>query len=154
MPSTRTFITVILFAALLMLIEPVAAHLEFPSGRTYPGDGPVPVASLSENLQQFAELWLNGTKAMYLLAVGKWPKNPGETWEAKFAEESVWEDLTDARDWVLERVDAKWIGVGVGAVVLVLAVWLMRVRKEVPREVNSDDAVPERLDATDSKEDD
>jgi hypothetical protein len=142
---------------LLALIEPAVAHLEFPSGRAYPGDGPVPVASLSENLQQFAELWLNGTKAMYLLTVGKWPKNPGDTWEAKFAEESVWEDLEDARDWVLERVGVEWIGVGVGTVVLLLALWIVGVRKVQLKEVgveNEDDAVPEPLDAARSKADD
>lgn len=52
------------------------------------------------------ELWLNGTKAAYLYAVGKHPVNPGETWDQKFAEESVLEDLEDAWAIAGERARA------------------------------------------------
>ncbi|KAI9021244.1 hypothetical protein DFJ74DRAFT_707208 [Hyaloraphidium curvatum] len=66
-----------------------------PVSRTW--EAVTPQASLA------GELWLNGTKAAYLFLRRKHPKFPGETWEQKFAEESVLEDIYNAADFLAIR---------------------------------------------------
>lgn len=104
MRVTRTF--AILFALLFAFLssaQPASAvSLPFPLSDIVNG-------TLSQ-ISQATELWLNGTKAMYLFAVGKHPQNPGETWEQKFAEESVKEDLEDA--WAVLKEHMKKNPVG------------------------------------------
>ena len=44
-----------------------------------------------------------GAKAAYLRALRRQPTNPGETWDMKIAEHSMWDDVTSAWDWTKGR---------------------------------------------------
>ncbi len=58
---------------------------------------------VTKQLKVGGMLWLNGVKASYIFATGRRPSFPGETWQTRLAEVSVWEDFLNVVDATLVR---------------------------------------------------